>query len=444
MTELDFDELDKAVNNLMKEATGSEEDISSSEQATPKAEIDSGSNNPVIAPVSIDSSPSNRPMDSGSSSLEARPLLRTDILATPAVRPDAASLATKRRGRFMDVVHPSSDMKTTQTPRRVGATLQPMAPDIRPMDHSAPIAASRDEDIATIPDARDNEQPAIAQAPASADEDAQPLDTSHLDAPKNDYPDPIALQMEREQTGGDDAAVSSDVPVNIESTDEPSHDDGVAIDISSQSAEVEEVPIVRNEASEAFEVGRVGENEASDMPLTDERPLTSPFLPNAKVEKRPLGNASYDEVPHNVDSASHAELPTQSESEAADDQIIAEQQEEVAIPLPAELSGAVMVVEGTNVPHADTAETRESNEPQPSGSQEPVATNGAGSIPPQYKEQPSSSPSANGAIYDTQTYHHPLAHPAKKKSGLGVVIWILVLLIIGALAGAAYFYFKLR
>jgi len=66
-----------------------------------------------------------------------------------------------------------------------------------------------------------------------------------------------------------------------------------------------------------------------------------------------------------------------------------------------------------------------------------------GNIVQQYEEQPSTGDQTNGAIYDTSTYHQPLdAKPAKKKSSALVwVLWIVVLLIVGATAGAAWFYF---
>jgi len=47
---------------------------------------------------------------------------------------------------------------------------------------------------------------------------------------------------------------------------------------------------------------------------------------------------------------------------------------------------------------------------------------------------------ASGAIYDTKEYHKPLDHPAKKKSGWGVIVTIVLIIVIAAaLAGAAYF-----
>jgi hypothetical protein len=77
----------------------------------------------------------------------------------------------------------------------------------------------------------------------------------------------------------------------------------------------------------------------------------------------------------------------------------------------------------------------------PTSTVEPVVPKGPISIPQQYKEEPSTGDAKNGAIYDTDTYHHqPLAHPKKKKSGWMWVIWIILILIIGAAAGAALYW----
>ena len=71
-----------------------------------------------------------------------------------------------------------------------------------------------------------------------------------------------------------------------------------------------------------------------------------------------------------------------------------------------------------------------------------VSTSGVGvvSIPQQYQEKPSSGDQTNGAIYDTDHYHKPVAHQASQKSGWTWVLVVVVLIIVGALLGAgAYF-----
>jgi hypothetical protein len=95
MTELDFDELDKAVNNLMSnvdttkrpEGLDDPEDKVVSLDATTPATVTASGPLPAPAPVAQSSQPT-----------------------TPS------ALAVKRRGQFMDVIHPSSDMTTVARP----------------------------------------------------------------------------------------------------------------------------------------------------------------------------------------------------------------------------------------------------------------------------------------------------------------------------------------
>jgi hypothetical protein len=78
-------------------------------------------------------------------------------------------------------------------------------------------------------------------------------------------------------------------------------------------------------------------------------------------------------------------------------------------------------------------------EEQPGRGEEKPA--GPPSIPQQYREEPSSGEKESGAIYDTDTYHQPLTHPAKKKSGWLWVLWIVIILLVGAGGGAALYFF---
>ena len=89
-----------------------------------------------------------------------------------------------------------------------------------------------------------------------------------------------------------------------------------------------------------------------------------------------------------------------------------------------------------------SAESKESaHEPsKPQSTATTLASVGTGSIPQQYREEPSTSEESSGSIYDTDTYHQPLAHPVKTKSGWLWIIWILLLLLVGG-GGAVALYF---
>jgi hypothetical protein len=67
---------------------------------------------------------------------------------------------------------------------------------------------------------------------------------------------------------------------------------------------------------------------------------------------------------------------------------------------------------------------------------------GPTSISQQYKEQPVANQSS-GAIFDTETYHKPLTVQPKKRSGALTIVWIILLIILGAGAGVAFYLFVL-
>ena len=186
------------------------------------------------------------------------------------------------------------------------------------------------------------------------------------------------------------------------------------------------------------------------------KPLESPFLPDAKVEKRPLGTMpatgsapKEDELlleapdepllgahtmPDPIDFAAHASaLPSEQEDTGSP---VETTEEEVTVepePIKEEATEAPVEVEEVQ-PELPVSKVEE-----PVRDAEPI---GSASISQQYTEQPSTSPES-GAIYDTESYHQPLAPAPKKKSGAWVFVWILLLLIVGAAAGAGFYFFVL-
>ncbi len=104
-------------------------------------------------------------------------------------------------------------------------------------------------------------------------------------------------------------------------------------------------------------------------------------------------------------------------------------------PLPAELQDNLLSIEASE----DTAEPKkEETNPIPTVSL-PV---GATSITAQYTEQPSTGDQPTGSVFNTEAYKKPIARP-KKKSGWLIVLWIFLLLVVGAGVGAAIYFFVL-
>ncbi len=192
--------------------------------------------------------------------------------------------------------------------------------------------------------------------------------------------------------------------------------------------------------------------EIIETPAWNE-PLESPFLPDAKVEKRPLGGGDTqapnesEAIPSGFDFQGLLDEPDEELLEAPEPQ---ERLEATTLPDPIDFAAAQAPVVITPIvqepvkeaparPEVNPAPLR-APEPAP----QPVAEEPIGptSITPQYKEQPSSN-QESGAIFDTESYHQPVVQPAKKKSGWLTVLWILLLVALGAGGGWAIYTYVL-
>jgi len=159
---------------------------------------------------------------------------------------------------------------------------------------------------------------------------------------------------------------------------------------------------------------------------SDSESQGSPFMNTEKIEKRPLGAFSSEkasEEPKPLDAESKPESEPASEAPAETPQLIAEAG---AVDVSALDMSEEALVGGTK--QADT---------------EPEASSVPTEITQQYKEQPSTTEQPSGAIYDTESYHKPLAHPAKKQSSVLVIVWIIGLILLGGGLGAAMYFFVL-
>jgi len=175
------------------------------------------------------------------------------------------------------------------------------------------------------------------------------------------------------------------------------------------------------------------------MEQNNNAPIDSPFLSGTKVDKRPLGAFSGDQKSSELenkplDISSYNSNPL----------------------LPAELQDDLLLIESNSAAQPDDEPKEkpviESLPDTPAVpvvpilpiapvtiETKPVTTT---SITQQYKEQPNSGDQKTGAIFDTNSYHKALT-PTKKKSGWLWVLWIVLLLIIGAGSGAAVYFLVL-
>ena len=379
MKELDFDELDKAVNSLMGGVSKSETPDQPKDNVL---DVSTQSTTSAAAPT-----PLSEPHQPTSESDKAEPDRPTPPPAPRQPQPPTP----KRRGRFMDVVPPSASTKprtaSPPTPNRVGVTIAPR-----------PEAESSSEASTTAP----------SSPPPAAPQTLGPIKP---DTAQQSWPDPLDLAK----------------PEN-------------------SSVESPEAP--EQEPSQPAAPGA----PAPPKPASDAG-SASPFLSNAKVEKRPLGSDLAEKLASEADQLEKVEGETpviEPNSKETD--------EPPAQPLQPELNNDLLSIESSELTDTVKPEQKPASPAQPAASEKAstptpfdhrLADHGSAqeastaphmtSITQQYKEQASSGDQSHSAIYDTNGYPEPMAHPAKKKASWLWIIWVLLLLVLGA-GGAVILY----
>lgn len=400
MKDLDFDELDKAVNSLMTSVPKVSEPQKQDDETVEKT-LD------ITPTLSEDDTPSfdklNAAATAAASEASSIDTQKQDVVADVSSAMQTPPPAARRGGRFMDVVHPSSDMKKTVVPSRPvsrqGVTIDPgVRPSAPEVARSASVAEESSYEPYKSPAVESPTRPTVPEEKPAASVD-------------NEWPDPLAMGDFKDDTLPKEEEWSSPVadgPLPVSYPDE------------------------------------------NDTP-----PLTSPFLPDTKVEKRPLGSGNdmlaLLEEPEDEESVKEEPKPHEDKTVHDPSDQLPALPKDVEPLLPEELQGDLMAVESDThmgLPKTETSHP-ETKKPEPiastasesSSSTEPSqAPVGPASIPQQYREEPSTGDQQNGGIYDTETYHQPLAHAAKKKSGWMWVLWIIVILLVGAGSGAALYF----
>ncbi|HET6622871.1 MAG TPA: hypothetical protein VFG56_02975 [Candidatus Saccharimonadales bacterium] len=403
--DIDFDELDKAVGAVLNTGAAAKP----SDDAKPQPVVPTTPAKPVSNSVE-----------------EAIPVAKATVSpekpSTSKKPAKPASPALKRSsGRFMDMVHPSADMKKSNTPsvKRDGNKLQPISKDIKAED-SAPEPTSPAPAVMS----KSDYEPGPPAADLAATGFVSMPDDDKAANAKSEWPDPLEV----------------DKPTDGSPVEEPT------MLASSESA----VP----EASQSAD---------------------GPFLSDQKVEKRPLGAFALD---GKSDEATAEPIQTETNP-------VVQPGETSSSPVPQELQPEAVKVEASDVPEpaeddaplsdklgdtslkseastTTTEQTKEhgklddassktdDNQAEPSSdTKSPVDTvNLSGqSIAPQYKPQATDNDSAEAAssVFDTKEYHQPLA-PSAAKHGLkkvtSVIGLIILLVLIGAAIGYAYYVYR--
>jgi len=347
MTDLDFDELDRAVNSLIGDTDKSvvDKSITDTNSQAPSVSADTNvhiNEEPVGQSVEQNVVEAAPIVVSASSPISTPP---TPSITEPQEQVQPQPLAARRSsGRFMDVVHPSSDMRSTNK---------------------------------------------VASRPTEAS------------------------------------------------------------DLNTTSEEQVTSPVVTPEELDTH--APVEPEETKTFTSDDQEPTAvSPFLSDAKVEKRPLGAFTDSEKPEPsaLNDLLQKELDSDglsgNDTELAEANEIPNQEAEInqqpkpvnQDEMPEELQGDVLSIE-TNESESAVVEP-EIPEVQPA-----PTVNAPVAITQQYVEKAQTPQAESGAIFDTDAYHQPVSAGKAHHSGWMTVLWIFLLIILGAGAGVAIYTYVL-
>ncbi|MBM3209747.1 hypothetical protein FJZ39_00150 [Candidatus Saccharibacteria bacterium] len=388
MSDIDFDELDKAVQSLMEKHDTIRDASPSTQQDSVSGAVSDEESNSVVTPApapSLQRHASPRIMDvvrpktqSVSSRINVTsPVSRSSRTLNP-VGADTTAQNTERdqsaATKSMDIVRPRSSFSYSRTPVQTNDAIEPQTE----------LISTRRSTAVTVDSFADT---------AAAEMLLDNLSIASFDEP--DYEDTVTTQSKNsaKDYSGDDVTVPKS--------------DTSATQLTTASNESEEQDRVEKDSTPEPQA----QSQSQTLNAEDELDSYSPFLPDAtsKVEKRPLGMR--DEL---------------------DDDMVAEELQfagpQVAKPQPEIATNDVAEVESESG-------MVNPNEPTPVAGQ--VANPTVLSLQSGLSKEDDNEDS--GSIYDPHTYHQPLAHPERVRSGWWSVLWIVALLLIGAASGAAYF-----
>lgn len=393
MKDIDFDELDRAVSSVLGQ------------------------------PAAVDAKPSQLVSESTG---------EPKSVAVDGSRTSQRDLVQKRRsGRYMDVVPSSRSKNSNLKPAvsRQGANISPVfeaeplnSTTARPVGDPKPSATNSTKNNDSVEHNHEDdtklkqqisEQDEAREALASAaseltglnglihsDEEASPLDTPFV----SDY------DVKKRPLG---AFSIGETDHSLLDEDAKRYRDGAeAEDGASESGEpVVEIDTHMNDAI-ARELRNHEESEGDEEPKKDKKDsAVNESVGTTAVKNEQFAQASSDELPGELQ-----------------DEMLA-----IASKPVGEITASEPEVDSTPAP----VEKEVTPQLQP---QTPLATNN-GSITQQYKSEDKTQSEEITPVFDTDSYHKPLAHVKKKKSGWLSVLLITSLIILGAGAGAAMYIF---
>ena len=393
MKDIDFDELDRAVSSVLGQGSVKDEQTTTTSTEPPV----------------------NEPQESSQVTSNTNDSEQTEVTsdASSPAKPGAIpSLAIKRRGKFMDVMHPSADM----------APANQSSQPVRPLTPVAPMAPLVTEKTDTTQSA-ESEQSTDTMGGLEANPHEPTASLDETTVPVGAEPAPIEALLPDHVQDTESNDTDTDVKVGAGPADEP---------VSSENGSEVEKPVsmyvdplaAQDDAKETIVDSDAASDTATETEENDETtdPLPTPssavspgpaseqsptpFLSDTNVDKRPLGAFVGQEQPATPVEASTPE-PLQPAMAMPGDT-----QSAPAVPLPRELQPDVVEVESVQEPEA-TAKTATPDDGRVEGH----------------------------PLFDTSTYHEPIAavHGHGMATWLKWMIGLLLCLVVGA--GVGYFLF---
>lgn len=428
MRDIDYDELDKAMDQLIN--TNSTDELASAGDSKP-TQIKQPE--PVVSPVS-------------EHNLETAPAKPQPQISSRPI----PSLASRRGGKFMDVVSHQSTVRPVSAVRPVAHAKPTQAkPSVPPRDINKPNGPLISSFVSRAPKNKPVVKTTTAIQPPEPEESLEP--------PKPELSLSTSDNV-RDNTHVDHNATVVPTPFPA-ATQKPDDDD---LDIDRITEDLNK--------SLGF--------DSKDAPVEKEKePVESPFLPDTKVEKRPLGAFSAPTIAPVVAPVSDDKADEAKTTEVQPRFDSKTESEDVAkltkSPLPAELGSDLLSIESDSVAH----DNDDKNDEPKTATEKPVelssqsnSSDGSNDTPhnslsqPESATPPSSVPIApviadansqhknsakkdqSAAIYDNaNTVNKALLQKSPKQKGgvLKVVLWIFILVVLGVGAGAAVYFLLL-
>ena len=328
----------------------------------------------------------------------------SDSQLTVPKRPSQTLAGRRSSGQFMDVVHPSSDMRRS-----------PLIAHER-----APVQNTITNDSSTEPVTPVT--PVVHVAPVSPSDSTPPPEPA---SSNNTWPDPIDFH-----------GSNKDVQENVKETNQDQDEDA--------------------------DIDRISDDITNELSKKSNESLDSPFISGAKVEKRPLGAFSTEPTAQ-LQSAEPADQNVTPGKEDSGKEVKPTNTDNTDTSLPEELQDDLLHIESGNSSTSsddtsddtpidtetgiktDTKTDAKTKAPVVSADVPVVGTQTSAptSITQQYKEQPSTGDQSTGAIYNTDAYHKTPVRPSKKKPGWMWIVWIIILIVVGVGAGVAVYNYVL-